>query len=98
MKLTDMDPIDRAVMLVSTGLMFLGVVVLGIVETIDGEPYGAAPVTNDAGQVVATPGVDPAIRTGLVVAALVVLLLWAIYKVIVPVPGEGPGTTAESTT
>jgi hypothetical protein len=60
--------------------MLIGVVVLGPVEILAGQPYGAAPVTNDAGEVVATPAVDPALRTGLVVAGLVVLFLWGLYK------------------
>jgi hypothetical protein len=94
----DMNAIDKAAMLGSTGLMFLGIVVLGVVEILDGPPYGAAPVTNDAGEVVATPGVDPAIRTGLVVAALVVLLLWSVYKLATPVMGEGDAVAGDATT
>ena len=31
------------------GLMTLGIVVLGIVELLAGKPYGAAPLTNEAG-------------------------------------------------
>lgn len=47
-----------------------------VVELLDGPPYGAAPVTNDAGEVVATPLVDPTLRTGFVIAGLVVLFVW----------------------
>jgi hypothetical protein len=65
-------------------LIFVGVVVLGIVEILAGPPYGAAPVTNDAGEVVATPMVDPTLRTGLVIAGLVVLFLWGLYKMALP--------------
>lgn len=36
-------------------LMTLGLVGLGIVETLAGRPYGAAPITNDAGEVIAAP-------------------------------------------
>jgi hypothetical protein len=74
------DTIDRLALGLGGALMLIGVVVLGTVEILAGQPYGAAPVTNDAGEVVATPAVDPALRTGLVVAGLVVLFLWGLYK------------------
>jgi hypothetical protein len=47
---------------------------------------------------VATPGVDPAIRTGLVVAALVILLLWSVYKLATPVIGEREAVAGDATT
>lgn len=80
----DVDAIDRAAMGLSGALMLLGIVVLGVVETLAGKPYGAAPLTNEAGEVIATPFVDPTLRTGLVVAGLVVLLLWGLYKLATP--------------
>jgi hypothetical protein len=90
MEHTDFDTVDRIATGLSFALMLLGVVVLGVVEVLAGKPYGAAPVTNDAGEVVATPAVDPAIRTGLVVLGLVVLLLWGVYRM--ASPGVGPAT------
>jgi hypothetical protein len=82
------DTIDKAMLGLSGALITLGVVVLGIVEILAGEPYGAAPVeqTNDAGEVVNTiyPAVDPTIRTGLVIAGLVVLLVWGLYRMATP--------------
>jgi len=98
MTLNDMNTIDRAATLLGTGLMFLGIVVLGLVETLDGEPFGAAPLTNDAGEILAQPTIDPAIRTGLVIAGLAVLGLWAIYKTVRPVPDADGATTADTTT
>jgi hypothetical protein len=89
------DTIDRLAMGLSGALMLLGVVVLGVVEVLAGPPYGAAPVTNDAGEVVATPMVDPAIRTGLVIAGLAILLLWGLYRMIQP---GGTGETAPERT
>lgn len=77
----DIDVVDKTAMALSAALMLLGVVVLGLVELLAGEPYGAAPVTNDAGEVVATPAVDPTLRTGFVIAGLLVLLLWGLYRV-----------------
>lgn len=80
MQETIIDTIDKAAMALGAGLMFLGIVVLGIVEILAGPPYGAAPMTNDAGDVIATPMFDPALRTGLVIAGLVVLLVWQGYR------------------
>lgn len=89
----NMDTIDKAAMLVSTGLMFLSIVVLGVIEIIDGPPYGGTPMKNEAGEIVATPGVDPAIRTGLFVLGLLVLLVWAVYKLVgADVSDEAVGT------
>lgn len=95
--LDDMDTIDKAAMFLSTGLMFVGIVVLGLIETFDGVPEGspaaAGPITNDAGEVVATPGLDPNLRTVFVVAALVVMLLYAVYKIATPAETDRTTTT-----
>lgn len=98
MTLTNMNPIDRAAMLLGTGLMMLSVVVLGLIEVIAGKPYGAAPLTNDAGEVIAQPAIDPNIRTGLFILGLLVLLLWAIYKLASPSLAEPETSPAESPT
>ncbi|MDS0277141.1 hypothetical protein NDI85_05010 [Halomicroarcula sp. S1AR25-4] len=90
------DIIDKAAMALSGGLMLLGIVGLGIVEILAGPPYGAAPVTNDAGEIVATPMVDPALRTGLVLAGLVVLGLYAAYKLATPVEEADTAKGAET--
>lgn len=92
----DINAIDRAAMAVSGGLILLGIVVLGFVEVLDGQPYGAAPMTNDAGEVVATPMVDPALRTGLVILGLAVLLLWGLYRFTTSVAVEAETPTAET--
>jgi hypothetical protein len=80
----DIDAIDKVAMALSGALMLIGVVVLGVVELLDGPPYGAAPMTNDAGEIVATPMVDPTLRTGLVIAGLLVLFLWGLYRMALP--------------
>ncbi|MFC6973931.1 hypothetical protein ACFQL1_03435 [Halomicroarcula sp. GCM10025709] len=82
------DIIDKAAMALSGGLIVLGVVVMGLIETLAGKPFGAAPITNDAGEIVATPMIDPTIRTGLVLAGIAVLGLYAVYKLATPVPEE----------
>ncbi|WP_336339038.1 hypothetical protein [Haloarcula brevis] len=89
--------IDKAAMALSGGLMLLGVVVLGIVEILAGQPYGAAPLTNDAGEVIATPMVDPTLRTGLVLAGLLVLALYGGYRLVVPVDDRAATAQQEVT-
>jgi len=81
------DTLDTVAMAVSSTLVLTGVVVLGALEVANGTPYGAAPVTNEAGEVVAQPGVDPVIRTGLVLAGLAILGLWGAYRALVPAAG-----------
>ncbi|WP_225336328.1 hypothetical protein [Halomicrobium urmianum] len=76
--------IDRIAMGLSGALFLLGVVGFGIVEILAGPPYGAAPQTNDAGEVIATPLVDPNLRTGLVIAGLLVLTLYGLYRLATP--------------
>jgi len=91
------DIIDTVAMTLSSTLLLAGIVVLGVVEILDGVPYGAAPTTNDAGEVIAQPGVDPAIRTGLVLAGLAVLGLWGLYRLAVPATGAERRTAADTT-
>lgn len=93
-----MNTIDRAAMALSSTLLLAGVVVLGAVEILDGTPYGAAPTTNEAGEVIAQPGVDPAIRTGLVLAGLVVLGLWGLYRIATPPAGATRRSGTDTTT
>lgn len=81
---TEIDKTDRIVIGTSTLLILFGVVVLGIIEMLDGEPYVAQPMTNDAGEIIAQPGVDPAIRTGLVMAGVALFALYGLYKVVSP--------------
>lgn len=82
---------DRIAMGLSAALMLTGIVVLGFVETLAGEPYGAAPLTNDAGEIVALPLIDPNVRTGLVLAGLLVLALYGVYRLATPyVQGAAP--------
>ena len=90
------DTIDKLAMYLSGGLLLLGVVVTGLIETLAGQPYGAAPQTNEAGEVIASPAVDPNIRTALVVAALLVLLLYAIYKLATPIEEDRKSTRLNS--
>jgi hypothetical protein len=92
------DTIDSVAMALSSALLLAGIVVLGVVEILDGTPYGAAPTTNEAGEVLAQPGVDPALRTGLVLAGLAVLGLWGLYRLAVPVTGTEQRTGADTTT
>ena len=89
--------IDKLAMALSGGLLLAGVVATGLMETLAGKPYGAAPRTNEAGEVIASPAIDPNVRTALVVAALLVLLLYAVSKLVTPVEAEAGSATAAST-
>lgn len=78
------------------GLMALGIVGLGLVEVLAGKPYGAAPLTNEAGAVVATPAVDPVLRTGLVLAGLAALGLYAAYAAVTAEEAADQAVAAET--
>ncbi|MFC5279586.1 hypothetical protein ACFPM1_12580 [Halorubrum rubrum] len=86
--MNDLDIIDRAAMALSAGLMLVGIVVFGTIEILAGQPYSPVPITNDAGEVVATPLVDPTLRTAFVLAGIGVLGLYAAYRLVTPVPEE----------
>jgi hypothetical protein len=90
---TTYELIDRAILALAGALMLLGVVVLGVVEILAGQPYGAAPLTNDAGDVIAQPLIDPTIRTGLFIAGLAVLGLWGLYRMTVPLTEDEAAPT-----
>ena len=78
--MTQLDIVEKVAMAFSAGTILVGIVGLGIVEILAGEPFGAAPLTDDAGEVVATPTVDPAVRTGLVILGLVALFGLGLYR------------------
>lgn len=78
------DIIDKAAMALSAGLMLLGVVGMGVLELLAGKPFSPAPLTNEAGDVIATPLFTPQLRTGLVLAGIAVLGLYAAYKIVTP--------------
>ncbi len=97
MPLNEMDTVDRAAILAGTGLMLFGTVVLGLIEILAGEPYSPAVITNEAGDVIATPLIDPNIRTGLVVLGVLILALWSVYKLLaVDIETEETQTTEQA--
>ena len=89
------DIIDKAAMALSAGLMLLGLVGMGIVEILVGPPYSPVPMTNEAGEVVATPLISPQVRTGVVLAGIAVLGLYAVYKIVTPL-ADGRGVSHKS--
>jgi hypothetical protein len=101
MKFHQMKTLDKAAVLLSTGLMFVGIVVLGLIETFDGRAHVAATVeqTNQAGEVVATytPTIAANIRVGFVVAGIGVLLVYGLYKLLLPEPAAEETPTAADT-
>jgi len=76
--------VDRIALGLSGALFVLGIVVMGVLELLAGKPYSPVPLTNDAGDVIATPLIDPTLRTGIVIAALLVLAVWGAYKLVTP--------------
>jgi hypothetical protein len=82
------DIIDTAARALSAGLMLFGIVVLGLVETLAGQPFAPVPMTNEAGDVVATPLIAPEIRTGFVLAGIAVMGLYAAYRFVAPLPDD----------
>ena len=90
------DTLRKTAMALGGGLMALGIVGLGIVEILAGKPYGAAPLTNEAGAVIATPAVDPVLRTGLVLAGLAVLGLYGAYAAVTADEAAEQATAAET--
>jgi hypothetical protein len=93
-----MNTIDKAVMIATGALMFAGIVLAGIVEILTGQPFSPVPMTNEAGEVIAQPAIDPQVRVGLVVLAILILALWSIYKVAWPALGLGEAPVDESMT
>ena len=88
------ETIDKVAMTLSGGLLLLGVVGTGLIEVLAGKPYNAVPQTNEAGEIIASPAVDPNIRTALVLAALLVLFACAVYKLATPVEAETDTTVS----
>ena len=82
------DIIQKAAMALSAGLMLLGLVGMGILEILAGQPYSPVPITNEAGEVVATPLISPQLRTGVVLAGVAVLGLYAAYKIVTPLADD----------
>ena len=82
------DIIDTAARALSAGLMLFGTVVLGIVEILAGKPYSPVTMTNEAGDVVATPLISPEVRTGFVLAGIAVMGLYAAYRFVAPLPDD----------
>lgn len=53
-------------------------------------------ITNDAGEVIASPTIDSTIRTGLAIAGLLVLAAWGLYRLAAPqLQGETDDHVAE---
>jgi hypothetical protein len=95
---TTTTTIDKLAMVLSGGLLLAGVVLTGLIETLAGQPYGAAPQTNEAGEVIASPAIDPNVRTALVVAALLVMLAYGVYKLATPIEEESGADVAAAPT
>jgi hypothetical protein len=79
---------DKVAMYVGGGLVLLGSVVIGAIETVFGSPHA---VTGE-GQIVHDALVPLEIRSFVILAGLTVWLLYAVYKLV----GTTPTGTAEA--
>jgi hypothetical protein len=92
----DMTTVDKLAMIVGGSFVVLGTVVLGIVEALVGNP-SAVPVTNEAGQVVATTTFPVEVRATLIALGLLVWFVAGAYKLVAREPRE-TATTAPAGT
>ncbi|RXK49561.1 hypothetical protein EAF64_11160 [Halorientalis pallida] len=84
-------------MLVGGALVVVGTVVLGLIETFVGNP-SPVPVTNEAGDVIASPTIPVEIRATLIALGLLVWGLYGVYKLAAPSGGESTPTGTAATT
>ncbi|MFB6199197.1 MAG: hypothetical protein ABEI52_13195 [Halobacteriaceae archaeon] len=74
------DTLDEAALAIGLGLVLVGSVVMGFLETILGSPH-TLEQTNEAGDVVAHTSFDPHLRAYIIALGFIVLLLWSLYRV-----------------
>lgn len=77
--ITSTSTADRIAMLVGGGMIVIGTIVLGFVNTITNNPHLEVV---EEGEVVAEPLVPPDLRAYLILLGLVVWLLYGLYKVV----------------
>lgn len=77
------DVVDRIAMALGGGLLLLGVVVGDLINTLAGAPH--LPVEEE-GAIVATPVVSPDLRAYLILLALLVWGVYAVYRLASPPP------------
>ena len=71
----DETVMDQIAMALGGGLIVLGVVVLGLIESLSGAPR--SPIAD--GEIASGLTVDPNIRAGMILVGVIVLLVYAIY-------------------
>lgn len=91
----DMTTVDKLAMIVGGSFVVLGTVVLGIVEALVGNP-SPVPVTNEAGQVVATTTFPVEVRATLIALGLLVWFAAGVYKLVAREPRETATTAPAS--
>lgn len=104
------DTADRIAMVLGGGLILLGIVVMGLINELAGAPHlfvvddgtettqVVSPGIVDGGTVVATPVVSPEIRAYVIALGLLVLAVYAVYKLTSPPPVtnvDQPATPAD---
>ena len=78
---TEIGTADRIAMWIGGGLVLLGTVVLGFVDTFVGGP-SPIPTTNGAGQIVSSPLFPIEVRGTIIALGLAVFALYAVYKLL----------------
>lgn len=87
---------DKIAMVVGGGLIMLGTLVMGLFETIIGNPH-VMEQTNEAGDVIAHTTFDPNLRAFLIAAGLLVWGLYVVYRLAAPRVNVGTETTRPGT-
>jgi ABC-type Fe3+-siderophore transport system permease subunit len=94
--MTEPTTTDKLAMLVGGSFVLLGTVVMGTVEALIGNP-STMPVTNEAGQVVATTTFPVEARAALIALGLLVWFAAAVYTVATPRQAEEAAPAATGT-
>lgn len=92
---TEIGTVDRVAMLLGGGLVLLGTIVLGFLDTFIGNPF-PMPVTNEAGEIIANPTFSIEIRGTIIALGLAVFALYAVYKVFAAMTTPAAGPAAET--
>lgn len=82
---TSTSTADRIAMLVGGGLIVIGTIVLGFLNTITNNPHLEV---IEEGEVVAEPLIPPDLRAYLILLGLLVWLLFGLYKVVATPSGR----------
>lgn len=78
---TETTTFDKLAMILGGGLILLGTLVMGVLETVIGNP-SPVPLTNEAGDVIAATTFPVDVRAYVILLGLFVWFLFGVYKLI----------------